>query len=107
ADYGYELIYPDVVVHFPFLDGASLTVFRKDVERTATSIARVSKRDAETFKRLVAARERVAAMPPAEAAKTREGVFAQRLGVLSGYDAARQVWESPHIRAANLYGGRF
>src|SRR6266403_5098824 len=57
--YGYETFDPEVVVHFPFLDGASLTVFLKDPERTAATIARVSKRDAETFKRLVASRERV------------------------------------------------
>ena len=29
-DYGYETFDPEVVVHFPFLDGASLTVFLKD-----------------------------------------------------------------------------
>ncbi len=64
-DYGYETFDPEVVVHFPFLDGASLTVFLKDPERTAATIARVSKKDAETFRRLAAARARVAALPPA------------------------------------------
>src|SRR5579863_9272611 len=55
-DYGYETFDPEVVVHFPFLDGASLTVFLRDPERTAATIARVSKKDAETFVRLAAAR---------------------------------------------------
>ena len=106
-DYGYETFDPEVVVHFPFLDGASLTVFLKDPERTAETIARVSKKDAETFRRLAAARARGAALPPAERANSPEGLFFQRLDVLSGYDAARQVWESPVVRAANLSGGRW
>ena len=94
-DYGYETFDPEVVVHFPFLDGASLTVFLKVPERTAATIARVSKKDAETFRRLAAARARVAALAPADRANSPEGLFFQRLDVLSGYDAARQVWESP------------
>src|SRR5258708_1257080 len=106
-DYGYETFDPEVVVHFPFLDGASLTVFLKDPERTAATIARVSKKDAETFRRLAAARARIAALPAAERANSPEGLFFQRLDVLSGYDAARQVWESPAMQAANLSGGRW
>ena len=107
SDYGYETFDPEVVVHFPFLNGASLTVFLKDPERTAATIARVSKKDAETFKRLAAARARVSALPPAERANSAEGLFFQRLEVLSGYDAARQVWESPVMQAANLSSGRW
>ena len=106
-DYGYETFDPEIVVHFPFLDGASVTVFLRDPERTAASIARVSKKDAETFKRLAAARARVTALPPAERASSPEGLFFQRLEVLSGFDAARQVWESPLMQAANLSSGRW
>src|ERR1700736_2668982 len=106
-DYGYETFDPEIVVHFPFLDGASLTVFLKDPERTAATIARVSKKDAETFRRLAAARARVAALAPADRAKSPEGLFFQRLDVLTGYAAARQVWESPVMQAASLSGGRW
>src|SRR5258708_9767684 len=98
-DYGYETFDPEVVLHFPFLDGPSLTVFLKDPERTAATIATVSKKDADTFRRLAAARARVPALPPAERASSPEGLFFQRLDVLSGYDAARQVWESPVMQA--------
>jgi phytoene dehydrogenase-like protein len=105
--YGYELLYPDVVLHFPFLDGASITVFHNDLERTAATIARVSKTDAETFRRVAPERERIKAMAPADAAKTRSGLFFQRLGALTGYAAANQVWESRYMRAASLSGGRF
>jgi phytoene dehydrogenase-like protein len=106
-DYGYELMEPEIVVHVPFLDGASLTVFHGDVNRTAETIAKVSRRDAETFKRLTASRQKVLGMPAADRARSREGIFWQRLSELSGYDAARQVWESPHVQAANLTTGHF
>src|ERR1700732_1194040 len=53
-DYGYgEYIDPDPVMHIPFLDGASITVWR-DLDRTCETIARFSKKDAETFRRMVA-----------------------------------------------------
>jgi len=106
-DYGYETIEPDIVVHIPFIDGASFTVYRRDVARTAATIARISKNDANTFTRLFASRQTIQAMAPAERARTREGVFWERIGNLSGYDAARQIWESPHMRAANLSAGHF
>src|SRR6267154_4534408 len=78
-DFGYETFDPEIVVHFPFLDGASMTVFLKDPERTAATIARVSKKDAKTFLRLAAARARAVALPPAERANSAEGLFFQRL----------------------------
>src|SRR5580692_12029592 len=53
-DYGYgEYIEPDPVMHIPFLDGASITVWR-DLDRTCETIARFSKKDAETYRRTVA-----------------------------------------------------
>src|SRR5450830_419523 len=62
AQYGYELLYPDVVLHYPFLDGASFTVFRNDVERTAATIEQVSKKDAQTFRRAATARAGLSAI---------------------------------------------
>src|ERR1700736_1260565 len=52
SDYGLEYIDPGLVMHIPFQDGASITIWR-DLDRTCESIAKVSKKDAETFKRLV------------------------------------------------------
>ena len=106
-DYGYEIIDPDVVMHVPFLDGASITVWREDLEQTAASIGRISKKDAETFRHLVPARRKYLAAPAAERVKMRETAFFERLGAMSGYDAACQVWESDHMRAANLTAGHF
>src|SRR5580704_8672177 len=48
-DYGLEYIDPDPVMHIPFVDGASITVWR-DLDRTCETIARFSKKDAETFR---------------------------------------------------------
>lgn len=106
-DYGYETIDPEVVLHIPFLDGASFTIFRQDAERTARTIERVSKKDADTFRRLMASRQKTQAMSAAERAKSRDGLFWERLGALSGYQAAKQIWQSPHMQAANLTAGHF
>src|ERR1700736_5051311 len=53
-DYGYgEYIDSDPVMHIPFLDGAYITIWR-DLDRTCETIARFSRKDAETFRRTVA-----------------------------------------------------
>src|ERR1700733_9828884 len=52
ADYGLEYIDPELVMHLPFLDGASFSVWR-DLDRTCETIAKISKKDAETFRKLV------------------------------------------------------
>ena len=70
GQYGYELLRPDTVMHYPFRDGASLTVFQNDVERTAATIALVSKQDAETFRRMTAARKTIAPGSADSPAKT-------------------------------------
>lgn len=106
-DYGYELFDPEIVVHYPFADGASLTVFRGDPDQTAASIERVSKDDAATFRALVAAQRKVADEDPDSATPSREALFFRRLGVLPGYEAARQLWKSPQVQAANISGGRW
>jgi phytoene dehydrogenase-like protein len=106
-EFGYELMDPEIVVHIPFLDGASITVYRDDPNRTAETIAKISQKDAETFKRLTISRARYSKMSQAERANSREGKFWRQIGELSGYDAARQLWESPHVQAANLTTGHF
>jgi phytoene dehydrogenase-like protein len=99
--YGYELIHPDVVLHYPFMDGTSLTVFDNDLERTVASVAQVSKKDAETLRRAAAARA------PAGAPNARVTRYFKRLSEMTGFAAANEVWESPQMRAASLSGGRF
>jgi phytoene dehydrogenase-like protein len=112
--YGYELLHPEVVVHYPFLDGASLTVFRHDIERTAMSIAQVSKKDADTFRKIAAARGGAAVfetdegwLAPYAPSNQRIETYFERLGGLSGHMACREAWESRHMQAASLSGGKF
>ena len=95
--YGYEQMHPDIVLHYPFQDGASLTVFKNDPERTAETIGRVSKQDAATFRRLAAL----------QAAKAPSELTSRTLAAMTGYAVARQVWQSPYMQAAALSGGKF
>jgi hypothetical protein len=112
--YGYELLHPEVAVHYPFLDGASLTIFCRDIERTAKSIAGVSKKDAETFRRVAAARGGAGVFEtdmgwqaPYAPANARNDKYFGRLKAMTGYMAAREVWESRHMQAASISGGKF
>ena len=91
--YGYEQMHPDVVLHYPFRDGASLTVFKNDPDRTAATIAQISKEDAATFKRL--------------AAMTSADLNSKILAAMTGFAVAQQVWKSPYMQAAALSGGKF
>jgi beta-carotene ketolase (CrtO type) len=105
-DYGLEYIDPDPVMHIPFVDGASITVWR-DLERTCETIARISKKDAETFRRLVAESKSNAPSPGTERGVPRRAGVIERLSAMSGYDAARLLFESDHMRAACLSCGHF
>ncbi len=51
--YGLRYLHPDPVFTMPFLDGATITMWR-DVERTAAELARYSKADAAAYRRLLA-----------------------------------------------------
>jgi phytoene dehydrogenase-like protein len=50
-DYGLEYIYPDPAYHVPFADGSSITQWN-DFDRTCDEIAKHSKKDAATFRRI-------------------------------------------------------
>jgi phytoene dehydrogenase-like protein len=106
-DFGLEYIDPDPVMHIPFVDGASVTVWR-DLDRTCETIARFSKKDSETFRRLVPEFKANAQNAAADrgAGRRPPGVF-QRLSAMSGYDAARLLFENDHMRAACLSCGHF
>jgi phytoene dehydrogenase-like protein len=114
-DYGYgEYIESDPVMHIPFLDGASITVWH-DLDRTCETIARFSKKDAETFRRMVAEYKAYAAATSAAqsgaAAGTapkipKAGVWQRRMA-MSGYDLVSELYESDYMRRANLVCGHF
>jgi len=51
--YGLKYLYPDPVFTMPFLDGASITMWR-DLDRTCAELERFSKPDAEAYRELLA-----------------------------------------------------
>ena len=114
-DYGYgEYIDPDPVMHIPFLDGVSITVWR-DLDRTCESIAKFSKKDSETFRRMVA--EYKAYTAATRGSQSGEGAVGapkipkagvwQRRFAMSGYDLVSEIYESDYMRRANLVCGHF
>lgn len=110
-DYGLEYIDPDPCTHIPFQDGQSITIYR-DVDRTAETIAKISKKDAETFRRVAAdLRKAEGEGGGGQAARggtgPRVATYYQRLDAMTGYDAVRAVFENDHIRAASLAVGHF
>ena len=110
-DYGLEYIDPDPVMHIPFQDGTSITVWR-DLDRTCETITKFSKRDAEAFRRLVAGyKANVRPENPApnegRGGGTKQASYWQRLSAMSGYDAVAALFESRQMRAACLACGHF
>src|ERR1700682_1258748 len=52
-DYGLEYIDPDPVMYTQFVDGSSIVLWQ-DLERTCAEYSRISKKDAQTYRRLFA-----------------------------------------------------
>jgi phytoene dehydrogenase-like protein len=106
-DYGLEYIDPELVMHIPFVDGTSISVWR-DLDRTCESIAKFSPKDAGNFKRLVPEYQATLRAAPVERGTApRAAGFWQRLNAMSGYEAARVLFESRQMRAASLACGHF
>ena len=103
SDYGLEYIDPDPVTHMPFQDGSSITVYR-DLNRTCETIAKISRKDAETFRRAVPEYQK---SQGEGGAAPRAATYWQRLSAMSGYDAVRAMFESNQMRAASLACGHF
>ena len=51
-EYGLEYLHPDPVLHLPFPDGTSITLWR-DLERTCQEFAKFSSADADAYRRLI------------------------------------------------------
>ncbi len=106
ADYGLEYIDPELVMHIPFLDGASISVWR-DLDRTCETIAKISTKDADTFRKLVPEYKSYVESGAAGRGSMRRAKFWQQLNTMSGYDATGVLFESKHLRAASLACGHF
>src|SRR5665213_3627913 len=114
-DYGYgEYIEPDPVMHIPFADGAYITVWH-DLDRTCETIARFSKKDAATFRRMVAEFKTYSsamtasrgASPDGAAPKIPKAGVWQRRMAMSAYELLADMYESEYMRRANLVCGHF
>ena len=61
GDFGLEYIEPDPVVHSPFPDGTSLTMWR-DIDQTVAEFDRFSKSDGNAYRRMIEEYDRVKAV---------------------------------------------
>jgi phytoene dehydrogenase-like protein len=110
--HGLKYLYPDPVFTMPFLDGASITMWR-DLERTRAEIARYSATDAEAYRDLLEDWEKMApvinherANPPLPPGKVEELTRASPLGQrmvdirrATAIDVIRERFQDEHVRA--------
>jgi len=111
ADYGLEYVYPDPVYHMPFADGTYITQWR-DLDRTCEQIAKHSKKDAATYRRMFAEIESVSPIFEAATysplgfgksaadrlAEHPKGKLWQRLSAMSCWEIIRSNFENEHVR---------
>jgi phytoene dehydrogenase-like protein len=116
SQYGLEYLHPDPVVHIPFPDGTWLTQWR-DLERTCGELAKFSRRDADAYRRLIAAYDRAKGAFGAyrytpvgwgptlqeRLARLPDGNRWLRRQAESAWDVIRREFEDPHTRAFMLW----
>jgi phytoene dehydrogenase-like protein len=110
--YGLKYLYPDPVFTMPFIDGASITMWR-DLDRTCAELARFSTADAKAYRELLAdwdlmapvvnAERAAAPRPPDEVdATTRQSALGDemlRIRHASALDIIRERFREDHVRA--------
>ncbi len=110
--FGLRYLHPDPVFTMPFLDGASLTMWR-DLDRTVAELARYSKADAAAYRELLSdwdlmaplvnAERAEAPRPPAEVEQwMRSSELGERLVQIrraTAIDVIRERFQEEHVRA--------
>jgi phytoene dehydrogenase-like protein len=110
--YGLHYLHPDPVFTMPFVDGASLTMWR-DLDRTCDELARYSARDARAYRELLAdwelmapvvnAERAAAPRPPdeVEAATLQSALGHQMLDIRrsSALEIIKERFRDDHVRA--------
>ena len=110
--YGLKYLYPDPVFTMPFLDGASITMWR-DLDRTCAELARFSQPDASAYRELLADWDKMAAgvnaerasapRPPEEVdAATRQTPLGEemlRIRRATAVDIITERFRDDHVRA--------
>jgi phytoene dehydrogenase-like protein len=116
AEYGLTYLHPDPVCHFPFADGESLTIWR-DIDATCEELARLSPRDADAYRRLIADYDHARGAfgrsrnTPAGRGLALDALLAElpggarwrRIAAESAWDVIAREFEHPHVRAAMLW----
>jgi len=102
-DNGLEYLHPDPVMHIPFPDKTSLTMWR-DSARTYEEYAKFSRRDADTFLRLI---DELKAFRSNRAAGNATPPIWERRHAMSAYDLVRATFEDDHIRSFHLAVAKF
>ncbi|MPZ74422.1 MAG: NAD(P)-binding protein [Nitriliruptorales bacterium] len=116
AAHGLEYIHPDPVVHMPFPDGTSLTMWR-DLDRTCEEFAAFSPRDADGYRRMMSEYDDVKGLFGAyrytpidwgpsldeRLADRADGMRWQRRRQMSAWEIIRTEFEDWHSRAFMLW----
>lgn len=116
GDFGLEYIQPDPVVHVPFPDGTSLTMWH-DIDHTVAEFARFSKADAAAYRNMMDSYDRVKSVFAASRytpfglgpsldqrlAEHPEGAVWRKRGAESAWDVIRREFEHPNTRAFMLW----
>ena len=116
ADYGLEYIEPDPVAHVLFPDGEYLTMWH-DLDAACEEIARYSRRDAESYRRMIAEYDEVKGVygrhrfnpigyaPPLEEmlAGLPGGSRWLRRNAIGAWDVIRHEFEDRHVQAFMLW----
>jgi phytoene dehydrogenase-like protein len=114
--YGLEYVEPDPVAHVAFPDGEYITMWL-DLERTCEEIARFSKRDADSYRRLLADYDAVKGAyggarftPPGLGPSLQERLLKLPLGPkfvrienMSSWDVIRHEFEERHVQSFMLW----
>jgi phytoene dehydrogenase-like protein len=110
--YGLNYLYPDPVFTMPFLDGASITMWR-DLDRTCAELARFSTADAQAYRRLLDDWDKMAPAVNSERAsaprapdemdsimrKTAMGEEMIRIRHATALDIIKDRFQEEHVRA--------
>jgi len=115
-DLGLEYIDPDPIFHMPFSDGSYLTQWR-DLDRTCAEFAKFSKKDGDTFRRLLTEFQSVRPVLGAVSftpigfgkslndrlAEIPRGKLWQRRFAMSAWEIIRDNFEHEHTRAFMVF----
>lgn len=108
SEYGLEYLFPERAVVVPFLDGETITQWR-DRGRTHEELARFSRRDADTFVRMMEEYDevkhlfgRARSSPDASGLEELPGRW-RRWAVMSAWDVIMHRFEEPHVQGFLLW----